>query len=133
MAGAIEIKYVHAVAGRLRIRSRLFRCPQRKIRVLQSKLDDFNGVLSSTVNQRAGCLTVQFDDTEVCSEEILQLVEAECQLCAKRTKPAALIPSKVKSKGVANGLVSMAGKVALNALVQRGVNYSLSSVIGVLR
>jgi hypothetical protein len=118
--------YMHHVPGRLRVRSRALRCTSPERNTTLRELRRLRGVRSLRLNPKAGSVTVFYDTGETDAQQILDFIDASCL----RTRPA--VPVRASSSGEQNGapLFGDIGRMALGVLVNKGVSYSLSSLLG---
>lgn len=116
--------YIHHVPGRLRVRSKSFRCSPGQVELLGRLLTATDGVLDVKVNNRNGSITVQYDpDSEAQAAVMRTLAEAGCL-------PAASHPP---SQGPHASMTSTFSKAVITAIAQQTVVRSLSSLATVLR
>ncbi len=123
--------YLHHVPGRLRFRSKALRCNTPARGQLLRKLSGLDGVRSVRLNPKAACVTVSYDTEVIDAEGLLALLKAEVQrLPTARPLPA---ESRVARpvKPPPGKLTAEIGRMALSVLVNKGVSYSLTSLLGV--
>ncbi len=114
--------YVHQVPGRLRIRSRAFNCNPSKVRQVESRLKETEGVLDVRHNSRNGSLTIQYDPASGAEPLVLgALTEAGCLPLAKRATPPG------------SHITAAFGKAVVTALAQQTVARSFTSLATILR
>ncbi|MGD2118111.1 MAG: cation transporter [Chromatiales bacterium] len=120
--------YLHHVPGRVRVRSRIL-CRNNQTRQLAlQQVRALEGVTSVRLNSKAGSVTVMYDTEVAGLEQILeQLHKYDCLAPGLETRPK---PAKKAAVAQSGSFPAMIGKMALNVLVARGVNYSLSSLLG---
>ncbi|MCG8425905.1 MAG: heavy-metal-associated domain-containing protein [Chromatiales bacterium] len=127
--------YLHHVPGRLRARSQAFlrNTVQRKNTLRQ--LQALDGVRSVRLNAKAGSVTIVYEAEATDVQQIFDLLAKvdSCQaepVYFSKQKRETTSGSDSTSSSLMAAIPSMVGKVALNILVTRGVNYSLSSLLG---
>jgi hypothetical protein len=120
-------EFLHHVPGRIRIRARLFRSESRERSQALRRLRALPSVRSLRLNEKAGSVTVFYDAGETSGVELLQTLRRECP---QATFPAAP-PSRQRTPlaTVPRPIAAEIGKVALNMLVNKGVSYSLSTLL----
>ena len=89
------------------------------------KLQALEGVNSIRLNPKAGSVTVCYDVGVTDPHRILAFIHADC-LGSHPATPSRLKPKHEKPRGLANEI----GRMALSVLVNKGVSYSLSSLLG---
>lgn len=110
--------YLHHVPGRLRLRSKHFRCNPAKARLLESQLQAIDGVLDVRYNVRNASLTVQYDpDTGASRHVVDTLTEAGC-----------LPVAKTAAGNSGQELAVTFGHALLTALAQQTVARSFSTL-----
>lgn len=120
-------EFLHHVPGRIRIRARLFRSESRERSQALRRLRALPAVRSLRLNEKAGSVTVFYDAGETSGAELLQTLRRECP---QATFPAASsIRRQVPLAAVKRPIAAEIGKVALNMLVNKGVSYSLSTLL----
>jgi hypothetical protein len=120
--------YLHHVPGRLRVRSKALRCNSAARGATLRKLRTLEGVRTVRLNPKAGSVTVFYDVDVTGAQRILDFLGAEC-LRAEPIRAATRKPVR-KATGHGPSLYSTIGRMALGALVNKGVNYSISSLLG---
>jgi copper chaperone CopZ len=114
--------YLHHVPGRLRVRSKVFRCNSVSRNMALRKLRALDGVSTVRLNSKAGSVTVCYDTEKTGPKKILDLLNAcECIQAAP-----VITQHRPKERNITNEI----GKMALGALVSKGVSYSISSLLG---
>lgn len=120
--------YLHHVPGRLRIRSKAFRCSSVEQGAVLRRVRTFEGVRSVRHNAKAGSVTVCYDKRVAAPDEIIGFIDAACvKVRAVRPVVARAKPSAEKSN---SKLPEEIRRIALSALINRGVGYSLSTLLG---
>jgi hypothetical protein len=121
-------EYLHHVPGRLRVRAKAFRCDNAARGATLRKLRTLEGVRTVRLNAKAGSVTVCYDVGKTHSQAILDFMEQEClrALAVVEPRPRRAAPKAATS----NKLTTEIGRMALSVLVNKGVSYSLSSLLG---
>jgi hypothetical protein len=120
--------YLHHVPGRLRVRARSLRCnPADRAAALQ-KLQASEGIRSVRLNPKAGSVTIFYDVEATDAARILAFLQDEC-LRAARIQ-AAPLQSARQPRRSGNPLAAEIGRMALGVLVNKGVTFSLASLLG---
>ncbi len=117
-------EYVHHIPGRLRVRSKALRGAHGNHTSVLQRLRDIHGVQSVRLNHKAACVTVCYDPQQTCANCIFETL-------GHADKPRAAEKPKRKPSGNRGqfDIASQVGKMALNVLVSKGVNYSLSALL----
>lgn len=120
---------IHHVPGRLRIRSRTLCGFARSRNTVLRKLQALEGVRNCRLNQKAGCVTVFYNAQSVSPDHIFQLLKDHhiLQSSPEISNSTRFAPKHQVKTAM---LTTMVGKMALNVLINKGVNYSLSSLFG---
>ncbi len=114
--------YLHHVPGRLRVRSKAFSHESGARSKVLRTIWTTAGVRSVRLNSKAGSVTVCYEVGTIKPEEILNLMHRhEC--LESRSMPKRTSSSQ-------GALTTEIGKMALGVLVNKGVSYSLSSLLG---
>jgi hypothetical protein len=122
-------EYLHHVPGRLRVRSKALRCDSAARGAALRRLRALEGVDSVRLNAKAASLTVYYDVEILDAERILDFLNAEClRAMPTQTARAAAMPSTPRPRH--NQLTGEIARIALSVLVNKGVSYSLSSLLG---
>lgn len=121
--------YLHPVPGRLRVRSRALRCASAACGGILRKLRVQTGVRSVRHNAKAGSVTVCYDAHKADADAILNPINDECLQKRPTAPPSKRAPLKSDSKP--GSLTAEIGRMALGALVNRGVGMSVSALLGV--
>jgi hypothetical protein len=114
--------YLHHVPGRLRVRSKVFRCNSISQNMALRKLRALDGVSTVRLNSKAGSVIVCYDTEKIGPTKILDLLNA-----CKCIQTAPIITQHGPKE---RNITSEIGKMALSVLVSKGVNYSISSLLG---
>ena len=120
--------YMHHVPGRLRIRARTFRCASTQRSQALRRLRSQSGVRDVRLNQKAGSVTLHYDPEVTSARTLLAFIHAECLETAPARPATATI--KRRSAPAPRPLAAEIGRMALSVLVNKGVSYSLSSLLG---
>jgi hypothetical protein len=115
-------EFLHHVPGRIR-RARLFRSERSNaLRHLWA----LPPVRSPRLNEKAGSVTV-LDPAEISGTTLLQMLQRECPQATLPVAPASGRRTPVAA--VPRPIAAEIGKVALSMLVNKGVSYSLSTLL----
>jgi copper chaperone CopZ len=114
--------YLHHVPGRLRVRSKVFRCDSFSRNMALRKLRALDGVSTVRLNSKAGSVTVCYDTEKTGPKKILDLLNA-CE-CIQ------VVPVVNQRGPKERNITDEIGKMALSALVSKGVSYSIASLLG---
>ena len=120
-------EYLHHVPGRVRIRARLFRSESRERSQTLRRLRALPSVRSLRLNEKAGSVTVFYDTCETTGAELLQMLQRECPQASLPLAPASRSQTPLATEH--RPISAEIGKVALNMLVNKGVSYSLSTLL----
>jgi len=120
--------YLHHVPGRLRVRAKSLRCNSAARATTLRKLQAQDGIRSVRLNPKAGSVTVFYDVDVVNADKILAFLHAE----SLRATQAQAAPVRVARRPVRRGppLAAEIGRMALGVLVNKGVTFSLASLLG---
>ena len=124
-------EYLHHVPGRLRVRSKHFRTNSVSRGTVLRKLRALDGVGSVRLNDKAGSVTVCYD-TEVTDQEAIIALLKSCDCLKTDTKHHRIESDKrtPRTSNPGHGISAQIGKMALGVLVNKGVSYSISSLLG---
>jgi hypothetical protein len=142
--------YHHHVPGRLRVRRRGFRHEGLARRFVLRRLRALHGVRDVRLNPKAASVTVAYDAEQTDPDTILAFIDREFALKPSQAQAAAVSasPEAVSSGRAArrrarrrstprrdgplgaDPLIGQIGKMALSVLVNKGVSYSISSLLG---
>lgn len=124
-------EYLHHVPGRLRLRARLFRHASPERSRLLRELRMREGVRDVRLNEKAASVTVFYDAAMTDADDLMAFIGEHCAVSASAiTKPSVRRVAKPASAATSAPLVSEIGRMALSVIVSKGVNYSLSSLLG---
>lgn len=118
-------EYVHHIPGRLRIRSKSLRGTHGNHTSMLRQLRDIHGVHSVRLNQKAACVTVCYDPQQTCANCIFETL-GHSDTTPRKNPPSARRATTNRGQ---NRIASHVGKMALNVLVAKGVNFSLSALL----
>ncbi|NGP54459.1 HMA2 domain-containing protein [Thioalkalivibrio sp. XN8] len=125
--------YLHHVPGRLRVRARSLRCDATARASTLRKLQAKEGIRSVKLNPKAGSVTVFYDVEATDAQQILDFMQSEC-LRASKAQAAAVRPAALRAAPrparAGNPLAAEIGRMALGVLVNKGVTFSLASLLG---
>ena len=114
-------QYIHHVPGRLRVRSRSFRCRPDQMDALANRLMRMSGVETVGIKRKAGSITVRYDPVELTRDTLLE--EFEQAGCFE----------VIKQQGTEERPVGdLAQKALVGTLVQMTVERSVRSLVGAL-
>lgn len=113
--------YIHHVPGRLRVRSRTFRCKPHQLRAMADRLLMREGVEAVDFREKAGSITVRYDPTVLDQRDLLAAFEHSG--CFEIPSPS------VKEHRPASEL---AQKALFGTLVQLTVERSVRSLVTAL-
>lgn len=134
--------YVHHVPGRLRVRTRwVAGCPVRARR-LSDLIAPVPGVIRVEVNPRADSAVIHYDTTRLTAEDLLGRLRAAGMMNGAAPKIAAngqakpngsAAPGNGAGLQVAAGaatLGAMFGKALFDAVLHKGVEHSIRTLVG---
>jgi len=125
--------YLHHVPGRLRVRTRSLRCDHAARGKMLRKLQAKEGIRSVRLNAKAASVTVFYDVEATDAQQILDFLHTECLRASEaRSVPLAAARSRANPQPayVRNPLAAEIGRMALGVLVNKGVTFSLASLLG---
>lgn len=112
-------QYIHHVPGRIRVRSKAFRCRSEKAQAAERQLKAMAGVRQVRMNLHAGSITVHYDTAVLHQSDLLAALE---QLGCLQTAS--------RSDEVARKMGEMFGKALVGAVVQKAVEQSARTLVG---
>jgi len=115
--------YVHHVPGRLRIRTKSFRCNPLVARSVEQDLRATEGVTSVRHNERNGSLTIEYTPSPEVQGQVLQLL----------TEAGCLPTASGVGRGADSGIAATFGKAVVAAVAQQTVLRSFNSLAAILR
>lgn len=124
--------HIRHTSGRIRIKNKNFRSNASLISLLRGKLHEREGVLETRYNKHAGSITIYYNPATQNGDDLLDCInQFECLGCYKLDcqKPLSERSSPIKTSGTA--IASRAGQMAFGMLLEKGVRYSMKSVLGV--
>ena len=113
--------YIHHVPGRIRVRSKAFRCRSEKAAKAEKKLLSITGVQKVRVNSRAGSITVNYDPAGVEQSRILAILE----------EVGCIGASSQRGEG-ASVIGEVLGKALVGAVAKAAVERSARSLVGAI-
>ncbi|MBK5932194.1 HMA2 domain-containing protein [Halochromatium salexigens] len=114
-------QYIHHIPGRIRVRSKAFRCYGERASNAQAKLMAMDGVRAVQINQRASSIVVQYDPELLSRVELFAALEdLGCMAAVRRDETHA------------NKLGETFGKALVGAMMQKVVEQSARNLVGVL-
>ena len=120
--------YLHHVPGRLRIRSKVFRCDTVSRNMALRKLRAMEGVTSVRLNQKAASVTVCYD-TDLTGPEVITGFLEQCECMPSSSRVATASAKKPQSLKRSDWNVGKeVGKIAFNVLVSRGVTSLIARI-----
>ncbi|AGA32288.1 hypothetical protein TVNIR_0587 [Thioalkalivibrio nitratireducens DSM 14787] len=120
-------EYLHHVPGRMRIRARLFLSESRERSQALRRLRAIPGIRSLRLNEKAGSVTLYYDTGIVSGEALLDTLRRECpQATLPTAAPGGQRPLRAASP---RPIAAEIGKMALGVLVNKGVSFSLASLL----
>jgi len=114
-------QYIHHVPGRIRVRSRAFRCRSEKARIAERRLSTLTGVREVRVNPHAGSITVHYDPAQLRQSDLLAALTASGCLGATTSHDE-----------IAGKAGELFGKALIGAVVQKAVEHSARRLVGAL-
>lgn len=121
--------HLHHVPGRLRIRSRSLCGISKSTNLVLRKLRALKGVQDCRLNSKAACVTVYYDIEVISVDTILNLLK-EQGFANSGSSGIRKVGLPVSDPVKSGNLTSLVGKTALNVLINKGVSYSISSLLG---
>jgi hypothetical protein len=119
-------EYLHHVPGRMRIRTPLFRSESHERSQALRRLRAIPGVRSLRLNEKAASVTLYYDTAAISGRALLEALQRECpQATVPPATPKTRRPPRLTSRPIAAEI----GKMALGVLVNKGVSYSLASLL----
>ena len=114
-------QYIHHVPGRIRVRSKAFRCRSDKGKAAERKLLALTGVRQVRVNPHAGSITVHYDSALLKQSDLLAVLE-QC----------GCLGASIRSDEVTRKAGELFGKALVGAVVQKAVEQSARTLVGAL-
>lgn len=118
--------YIHHVPGRLRVRTRAFRCSPGRAAEALARLRALDGIHQATHNADAGSLTVLYDPRQRTHGELLAVLEDLGCIGGGRAHSGAAADTRDGQ------LAGLFGKALLGALAQNVANRSVATLVGAL-
>jgi copper chaperone CopZ len=114
-------QYIHHIPGRIRVRSKAFRCHGERARTAQAQLMAMDGVRDVQINPRASSIVVQYDPERLSRAELFAtLEELGCMAAVRRDTERA------------GRLGETFGKALVGAAVQKAVEQSARTLVSAL-
>jgi copper chaperone CopZ len=114
-------QYIHHIPGRIRVRSKAFRCHGERARTAQAQLMAMDGVRDVQINPRASSIVVQYDPERLSRAELfVTLEELGCMAAVRRDTERA------------SRLGETFGKALVGAAVQKAVEQSARTLVSAL-
>ncbi|KAA6185805.1 heavy-metal-associated domain-containing protein [Thiohalocapsa marina] len=114
-------QYIHHVPGRIRVRSKAFRCQNDKALLARSQLLALEGVRNVEINTRAASILVQYDPERLSRPELFAALEEVGCIDAVRHDRASSPTAKIGETF---------GKTLVGVVVQKAVEQSARSLVG---
>lgn len=114
-------QYIHHVPGRIRVRSRAFRCRCERARAAEQELLALSGVHQVRVNPHAGSITVHYDSALLGQSDLLTVLE-QC----------GCLDATIRSDEVTRKAGELFGKALVGAVVQKAVEQSARTLVSAL-
>jgi hypothetical protein len=114
-------QYIHHVPGRIRVRSKAFRCRSEKARAAESRLLALTGVRQVRVNPRAGSIRVHYDPERLKQTDLLAVLE-QC----------GCLGASMRNDAVTRKAGELFGKALVGAVVQKAIEQSARTLVGAL-
>ncbi len=112
---------IHHVPGRLRIRSRSFRCDPLSAKRAEGELQATEGVREVRVNPRAGSITVHYEPERLTQARILE-----------RLEQAGCLGASIRADQGETRVHEVFGKALVGAVMQKAVERSALRLVSVL-
>lgn len=146
--------YIHHAPGRVRIKSQILKKNTRRSNLLKAIYLEHDGVSDVTLNITNGSIVVRYDPTTIQHQSILALASryiegisiedgksaigkttihrsADAKFSATNLSiKAANTQSTRHALGFGKGLAARAGNIAIGFLIEKGVRYSMSNILG---
>ncbi|NGX16280.1 HMA2 domain-containing protein [Wenzhouxiangella sp. XN24] len=122
--------YLHHVPGRLRVRAKSLRCNSAARATTLRKLQAQDGIRSVRLNPKAGSVTVFYDVDVMNADKILAFLHAESLRATQAQAQATPLRAARKPARTGTPLAAEIGRMALGVLVNKGVTFSLASLLG---
>jgi hypothetical protein len=114
-------QYIHHVPGRIRVRSKAFRCHGERAQVAQGQLLAMEGVRAVKLNARASSIVVEYDPERLTRVELFAaLEELGCMASVRRDRDQHSAAGETF------------GKALVGAAVQKVLEHSARSLVGAL-
>lgn len=114
-------QYIHHVPGRIRVRSKAFRCSAEKASRARDELLSLAGVRTVEINPRAASIIVQYDPEQLTRSQLFATLE---QL--------GCLASATRDGEQSRRLGEMFGKALVGAVMQKAVEHSARTLVAVL-
>ncbi len=129
------MKYsIHHTNGRIRVKSKAFYGNSSHASLFRGKLHEQSGILKTRHNKYAASITIYYDPSLLDSDKLIDCINnQDCLSCEKSVNYAKKLPQKHASSMSKSGsaIASKAGQIAFGVLLEKGVRYSMKSVLGV--
>ena len=129
------MKYsIHHTNGRIRVKSKAFYGNSSHSSLFRGKLHEQSGILETRHNKYAASITIHYDPSLLDSDKLIDCINnQDCLSCEQLVSHAKKLPQKHASGMSKSGsaIASKAGQIAFGMLLEKGVRYSMRSVLGV--
>ena len=129
------MKYsIHHTNGRIRVKSKAFYGNSSHSSLFRGKLHEQGGILETRHNKYAGSITIHYDPRILESDKLINCINnQDCLSHGELVHLAKKTPQKQASSISNSGsaIASKAGQIAFGMLLEKGVRYSMKSVLGV--
>lgn len=115
-------QYIHQVPGRIRIRSKAFRCYGQRADAARSRLLAMDGVRNVEINPRAASLLVQYDPQTISRSSLFAALE----------ELGCMSSTVLRDGEHARKLGETFGKALIGAVVKTAVERSARTLVGAL-
>lgn len=131
--------YIHRAPGRIRIKNRELKLNNRRASLLKAVYLEKDGVSDVSLNPANGSITIKFDQAAIQQHTILAI--ASCYMSNVLDQPKSTADKKTTSDkmpsatakqavGISRDLAARAGHIAIGVLLEKGVRYSMSNILG---
>ena len=113
--------YIHHVPGRIRVRSKVFRCRSEKAQAAERHFKNMAGVQQVRLNPHAGSITVHYDSAVLKQLDVLAALQQ-----------VGCLNGGIRNDQGAREMGEIFGKALVGAVVQKAVEQSARSLVGAL-
>jgi len=111
--------YLHALDGRIRVKSALVKRAPHKAAALEQQLRSHPGITEVTVNPITGSVLVLYDTQQLVQHQILDLLRAVNCFSGVTTTPRSLLPPPRTVAEFGQGLIRTIAMSTMEFVVQR--------------